>query len=135
MHIIKLIKVQIEQVFSSKEKRLAVLIVLLIELISITPLCGFLFQCGCDWPWLGLDEKCNIHQANIKNQCPWCVSMLMGVFSTAVAIISGVVVSSAALGRVSNQSRGKQLLIRIMLGLGVFILVAGLMAVLAILLR
>jgi len=135
MPLISLIKSKIERILSSKEKRLSVLIVLIIELISITPLCGFFFQCGCDWPWFGLDEKRNIHQANIKNQCPWCVSMLMGVFSTAVAIISGILVSSATLGGVSNQESVKQILLRIILGLTVFILVAGLMALLAVLFK
>jgi len=129
------IKSKIELIFSSNEKRLSVLIVLIIELISITPLCGFFFQCGCDWPWFGLDDKCNIHLANIKNQCPWCVSMLMGVFSTAVAIISGILISSAMLGGVSRHGPVKQVFLRIILGLTVFVLVAGLMALLAVLFK
>jgi len=133
MGIISVIKSQLGMIYANKQKRLSVSIVLVIELITITPLCGYLFQCGCDWPWFGLDANCNIHQSHIKHQCPWCVSMIMGVFSTAVAIMCGVVVSGASLGWVSNQSIVKQVLIRVIVGLTVYIFIAGLMAILAVL--
>jgi ammonia channel protein AmtB len=31
----------------------AVTSVAVFGLIAITPLCGFMFGCGCDWPWSG----------------------------------------------------------------------------------
>jgi len=132
MGMISVIKSQLGLIYANKQKRLSVSIVLVIELITITPLCGYLFQCGCDWPWFGLDENCNIHQPHIKHQCPWCVSMVMGVFSTAIAIMSGVIVSSASFGRVLDQSAVKQVLIRIVVGLTVYVFIAGVMAILAI---
>jgi len=132
MSIISVIKSQLGLIYANKQKRLSVSIVLVIELITITPLCGYLFQCGCDWPWFGLDANCNIHQPHIKHQCPWCVSMVMGVFSTAIAIMSGVIVSSASLSRVSNQSTVNQVLIRVIAGLTVYVFIAGVMAILAV---
>lgn len=135
MQILNPIQLQLERIFSAKEKRLSVIMVLIIALITITPLCGFLFQCGCDWPWFGLDEKCNIYQTNIRNQCPWCVSMPMGIFSTFAATSSGVIVSIAGLNGIISQSLTTQVLIRTILGLIVFVCVAILMAVLAVLLQ
>jgi len=129
--VISLIKPQLEKLFSSKQKRLSALIVLIIELITITPLCGYLFQCGCDWPWLGLDEKCNYHQSHIKQQCPWCASMLMGILSTALAIMMGVYASSISMELFSNQHKVKELVIRNLIGLSAFILTATIMAIVA----
>lgn len=135
MQILNPIQLQLERIFLAKEKRLSVIMVLIIALITITPLCGFLFQCGCDWPWFGLDEKCNIYQTNSRNQCPWCVSMPMGIFSTLVAIISGVIISIASFGGISKQSVSRQVLIRTISGLIVFVCVASLMAVFVVLLK
>ena len=129
--VISLIKQHLEKAFSSKQNLLAALIVLIIELITITPLCGYLFQCGCDWPWLGLDEKCNYHQPHIKQQCPWCVSMLIGVLSTALAIIIGVYVSSISSNVFENQQKKMEILIRTVLGLSTFVLIAIIMAIVA----
>lgn len=131
MSVTSLIKFQFETTLSSKEKRLSALIVLIVELISITPLCGYLFQCGCDWPLLGLDEKCNYHQSHIKYQCPWCASMTMGVISTVLAILTGVYATSVSLGFFSTPSRVKETFFRIMFGLSAFILIAIIMAIVA----
>lgn len=128
MSVTSLIKFQFETTLSSKEKRLSALIVLIVELISITPLCGYLFQCGCDWPWLGLDEKCNYHQSQVKYQCPWCASMTMGVISTALAILTGTYASSVSLAVFSTQNRVKEVFIRMMFGLTAFVLTAIIMA-------
>ncbi len=125
------IKIHLEKTFSTKQKILAALIVLIIELITITPLCGYLFQCGCDWPWSGLDEKCNYHQAHVKQQCPWCVSMAMGILSTALAMMMGVYASSISMELFSNQHKVKEILIRTVIGLSAFILTATIMAIVA----
>jgi hypothetical protein len=63
---------------------------LITTLIIVTPLCALLFQCGCDWPWSGLDAGCNFYKPGADHQCPWCASMVTGIFSTGLAIISGV---------------------------------------------
>jgi len=131
MSVISLIKSHLENILSSKEKRLSALIVLIIELITITPLCGYLFQCGCDWPWSGLDEKCNYHQPHIKQQCPWCVSMAMGILSTALAIMMGVYASSVSMDILGNQHKVKEVLLRALIGLSVFVLTAIIMAIMA----
>ncbi len=68
-------------------------ITFIIALVTITPLCGFLFQCGCDWPWLGLDAHCNYYKPQAEHKCPWCTSMFVGILSTCLAIVSGVAVA------------------------------------------
>ena len=128
MSVYPAIKAHLEKTFFSKEKRISALIILIIELITITPLCGYLFQCGCDWPWLGLDDNCNFHNPQIKHQCPWCVSMLMGILSTGLAIILGVYTSSLSLVFFVNKNKGKEVLSRVLLGLIAFVLTAIIMA-------
>jgi len=68
-------------------------LMLLASLLLITPLCGLMFDCGCTWPWEGLDSHCNIHDSTALQQCPWCVSMFAGVVSVALAVICGVLLS------------------------------------------
>lgn len=41
----------------------AVTAVVVFALIGVTPLCGFMFDCGCDWPWSGLYHHCNFFDA------------------------------------------------------------------------
>jgi len=43
----------------------------------MTPLCGFLFKCGCVWIWAGADRHCNIHQSSPPH-CPWCAHGKLG---------------------------------------------------------
>ena len=62
-------------------------------LILITPLCGVLFNCGCTWPWAGLESHCNIHMPQVEHQCPWCVSTLAGVLSVGLAVLIGFLIS------------------------------------------
>jgi hypothetical protein len=104
---------------------------LIATLIIVTPLCGLLFQCGCDWPWLGLDDGCNFYKPGTDNQCPWCASMITGVFSTGLAIISGVL-TAMALSLPSMIVRPvNKVAVRTLLGLMVFVLLAILSAGLA----
>jgi len=131
MTVFKIVKSQVERLFPSKQKRLAATVVLIIELIGITPLCGFLFQCGCDWPWLGLDANCNFHRSNIKQQCPWCVSIITGVLSTSLAIMAGLLCSRLSFSYLSKQQCSAEILTRVSVGLSAFFLVAIVMATLA----
>jgi hypothetical protein len=127
MAIIALIKRR----FNSQEKRGSAIIMLIISLIAITPLCGFLFQCGCDWPWLGLDAKCNFYQPNSEHQCPWCASMATGVLSTGTAIVAGIWASNISIGLLISQPPIKEVLIRILFGVIIFVLIAAIAAKLA----
>ena len=59
----------------------AVTAVVVFALIAVTPLCGFMFGCGCDWPWSGLYHQCNFFDALAKLKCPWCNSTVAGGLS------------------------------------------------------
>ncbi len=110
-----------------QSNRLAAAVILMLTLVVITPLCGFLFQCGCDWPWQGLEAGCNFYQPQAPHKCPWCVSMLMGVVSTGIAIASGVMVALwvPTLWQTGTQSA---VLMRILQGFAVFFVLALLLA-------
>ncbi len=41
--------------------------------VFITPLCGFIFRCGCTWLWSGAVSCCNINHPQTPN-CPWCTA-------------------------------------------------------------
>ncbi|BCG65281.1 MAG: hypothetical protein methR_P3107 [Methyloprofundus sp.] len=99
-------------------------ITFVIALVAITPLCGFLFQCGCDWPWLGLDAHCNYYKPQAEHKCPWCASMFVGILSTGLAVVSGVVVAlfMPTLGFKST------IVVRTLQGLVVFVVLALLTA-------
>jgi hypothetical protein len=43
-----------------------------IFVILITAVCGWLFNCGCTWPWRGFVEHCNAFDPGAKEKCPWC---------------------------------------------------------------
>ncbi len=49
--------------------------------VFVTPYCGYLFECGCTWPWAGLDAHCNIYDAYAEHRCPWCTSLQAGGLS------------------------------------------------------
>ena len=68
-------------------------LVLLASLVLMTPLCGLMFDCGCTWPWMGLDSHCNIHDQAAMHQCPWCVSLLAGMVSLGLAVIVGLLLA------------------------------------------
>jgi hypothetical protein len=105
--------------------------ILITTLIIVTPLCGLLFQCGCDWPWLGLDARCNYYQPGADHQCPWCASMITGISSTGLAIISSVLTAMALSLPLAICRPENEVALRTLLGLTVFLLVAVLAAGLA----
>ena len=59
----------------------AVTAVVVFALIALTPLCGFMFNCGCDLPWSGLYHHCNFFDALAKLKCPWCDNVGAGALS------------------------------------------------------
>jgi len=75
----------------SKQKlHLGVLVLLAAVSTStfMTPLCGFLFKCGCVWNWAGADRHCNIHQGSPPH-CPWCAHGSLGYVLPLVGLTLG----------------------------------------------
>ena len=119
---------QIQRLLNTQEKRWSAMIMLISSLIIVTPLCGFLFECGCDWPWAGLDSKCNFYKPHVEDKCPWCASIVMGVLSTGSAVVFGVWASIISLCFLIGQNPVKEVVMRVLFGLTVFVGVAFLMA-------
>lgn len=122
---------QIKLQINSQAKRCATIITLLISGIILTPLCGFFFQCGCQWPGLGLDSLCNYHQPHAEHQCPWCASLITGIFSSGMAICTGILASRINLNSLTKQHPFNEIIIRIGFGITIFVLMAMIFAVLA----
>jgi hypothetical protein len=101
---------------------------LITTLIIVTSLCGLLFQCGCDWPWSGLDARCNFYKPAAEYPCPWCASMVIGVLSTGSAIIGGVLTAMAPSLPLANYRAVYEVALRTLVGLTVFVLLAILAA-------
>lgn len=59
--------------------------------------CGFLFRCGCTFPWAGGASACNIHNP-VGPKCPWCnvhngslswlAPAITGNFNVALMVLS-----------------------------------------------
>lgn len=97
---------------------------LITTVIIVTPLCGLLFQCGCDWPWSGLDAGCNFYKPEADHQCPWCASLITGLFSTGLAIISSVLTAMAPSLALAMCRHVNEVAVRTLAGVTVFVLVA-----------
>lgn len=106
-------------------------VTLVVTLLILTPLCGLLFQCGCDWPWLGLHTGCNFYREDVRFRCPWCESMVTGVIASGVAIIGAVLTAVSRLSALSGAKPVKECIIRVSLAVSVFITVAVLAALIA----
>lgn len=106
-------------------------VTLAVTLLILTPLCGLLFQCGCDWPWLGLHTGCNYFREDVRFRCPWCESMVTGVIASGVAIPGAVLTAVCRLSVLSVAKPVNECVIRISLALSVFITVAVLAALIA----
>lgn len=98
--------------------------VLVVFMIAITPLCGFIFRCGCTWPWLGLDTGCNIYASAALQRCPWCASLTAGALSLGLSAIAGLAAALSPLPFVRSATIIMELPLRIALGIAVFITVA-----------
>ena len=116
--------VGLNNMLSEKRDKLAAVITVLISLCVITPLCGFLFSCGCTWPGAGLEENCNYFRA-AQHQCPWCTSIIAGGLSVGLAVLAGYFTAKADWFFLQLSSPVlNQMLVRVGTGLGVFLLVA-----------
>jgi hypothetical protein len=58
--------------------------------LLVTPVCGWLFNCGCDWPWLGLATHCNYFDATATLRCPWCEHPLSSMIGIILASMAGI---------------------------------------------
>jgi hypothetical protein len=94
--------------------------------IIVTPFCGFLFDCGCNWPWLGLNASCNYYQ-HVIHKCPWCASKVAGLFSVGLSIIAGEFAATGPLLR-TDYRPFQEAVIRTLFGIMVFLAVAMLSA-------
>ena len=112
-----------KQYFNSRQKKKAAVFTGILVLILVTPLCGFLFDCGCTWPWSGLDSKCNFYKQNTIHKCPWCAFWITGWLSVGVSIASGAFVAVSPLSIVGYRVKNESLL-RILLGTLTFLCVA-----------
>ena len=65
-------------------------------LIAVTPFCGFMFDCGCDWPWSGLYHHCNFFDALAKLKCPWCNNVAAGALSMLAVFGASIFVAYRA---------------------------------------
>ena len=102
------------------------ILTLLASLIVITPLCGFLFNCGCTWPLLGLDKNCNYYDTGTFHKCPWCASWIAGGLSVGISVIAGYLVSMKAVTTLRLQAlrNTHQLCISVLFGLLSFLIFA-----------
>lgn len=122
-------------IVKSNHKKLSVVITLVITLIIITPLCGWMFYCGCTWPWAGLDSYCNIHSSGQRDQCPWCV-LAFGYLFAGVPVLIGNLCAwygNSVLFVLSNKTAISSsefyfttvaIIVNVMIGLIVFIVLA-----------
>jgi hypothetical protein len=65
----------------SKWSWLTVIIASALITVIIVPLCGWLYGCGCDWPWRGFYEHCNAFIAESPDKCPWCVNSFIDIIT------------------------------------------------------
>ncbi len=74
------------------DKKFHLVILLLLAVVStmafMTPLCGFLFKCGCVWLWAGADSHCNIRHSSPPH-CPWCAHGKLGYVLPLVGLTLG----------------------------------------------
>lgn len=131
MFPVKYIKQSILSLLKDRDKTWALLISSLLMLIVITPLCGWLFQCGCDWPWQGLDSRCNYYQDHANYHCPWCASILVGVLMIGFAVVSGLWFSMREFDFLLKRGSKSAVILRVVLASLVFVFLATVMAGLA----
>jgi len=101
------------------------LLIFLLGLVVITPLCGLLFQCRCDWPWLSFYFDCNYFHAEMTHKCPWCNSNLAG-FGSFVAAFVFATVGVLFIKTRTFTANAAALAARVTFGLIIFILTAAL---------
>jgi len=107
--------------------------------ILVTPFCGLLFDCGCDWPWNGLADNCNYFTRHSHPYCPWCNNLLAGIVSVLLSIAAGLIIpikekigfipilrEAQAMREQSLRVDFMEIAIRTLLGIGFFLIVGAL---------
>lgn len=117
--------VGINKWMNAKQGALAGVMTLLVAVFIITPLCGYLFSCGCSWPWNGLAAKCNYFDPLATEKCPWCLSKPAAILSIGGSMLAAYV--TALRIRISVKITGHWFVVIILAsatGLLVFLLTA-----------
>ena len=112
---------------SYKADAMAACLTAMLGLIIITPICGLLFQCQCDWPWLSFYSDCNYFHSEAIHKCPWCTSDIAGLGSIGMAFFLAL----ASLFFTRNRFAAKAIVVQVTFGLTIFILIAVLSGTLA----
>ena len=68
------------------------------------PMCGFVFRCGCTFPWLGGWKNCNVHNPNSPH-CPWCIAVEPTVWATSDAFVVSLMFAGWLLARLATIKR------------------------------
>jgi hypothetical protein len=74
-------------------------------LLLITPVCGLLFACGCNWPGKGLADRCNYFDVAAIHRCPWCSDPALGAIAALLAIAVGLGVVQSIAGHCGGRFR------------------------------
>ncbi|MGY6215577.1 hypothetical protein ACW73L_10495 [Methylolobus aquaticus] len=70
----------------------------------VTPLCGWLFSCGCDWPWHGLAAHCSYFDPTAPHNCPWCEHGLLSTAAILLATAAGIAVAHRTISSAKRRS-------------------------------
>ena len=94
---------------SGRVLRHAVPFLLLAALVAVlkTPLCGWIFRCGCVTLWGGAAEHCNVHLARTFH-CPWCEHPGLGAMGFAL-LFAGQALAFALVRRHGGSVRASTL--------------------------
>jgi hypothetical protein len=94
---------------------LSLALTLLIITVTVLPLCGQMFRCGCTFAGAA---HCNIHHATPPH-CPWCAHDSRAFYLSFLAILPG---TTAAVYTATR--RRKSLLIGTLTGAAAYLLIA-----------
>ena len=106
--------------------------------VLVTPFCGLMFGCGCDWPWKSLAENCNYFTRQFQAYCPWYDNMPAGIISVGLSMAAGLTLPFTEnngvirllhqMALIRDQDRlpdSIEIAIRILLGIGCFLFTAA----------
>ena len=110
---------------------LATFLLIALIIILVTPLCGMLFNCGCSWPWSGLDQNCNFHQTDARHRCPWCNSEIAAWISIGSSLLLGIATTFLMINNSHHTSVPDGMILGTIFGLSVFIVSSLIFAVIS----
>ncbi|MGH8552003.1 MAG: hypothetical protein ACRERS_01790 [Methylococcales bacterium] len=92
-------------------------------LIAVTPLCGLLFRCGCDWPWFGLMAQCNFFEPRTIHRCPFCEHLPWSIPLLSGSALVGMATTWLGLSR--NILPKQSIVLDALTGVAVFVVLTG----------